>query len=51
MVSARPLALTHITLIDGTGRPPLEDAVLVLRHGRVEAVPTRRSGSRRMVSR
>ncbi len=37
-MSARPLALTHITLIDGTGRPPLEDAVLVLRHGRVEAV-------------
>src|ERR1051326_4965841 len=35
---AQPLALTHITLIDGTGRPPLEHAVLVLRQGRVEAV-------------
>lgn len=37
-MSALPIALTHITLIDGTGRPPLENAVLVLRHGRVEAV-------------
>ena len=37
-MSARPLALTHNTLIDGTGRPPLEDAVLVLRDGRVEAI-------------
>jgi imidazolonepropionase-like amidohydrolase len=37
-MSALPLALTHITLIDGTGRPPLENAVLVLRHGRVEVV-------------
>ena len=35
---ASPLALRHITLIDGTGHPPLENAVLVLRDGRVETV-------------
>ncbi len=35
---ALPIALTHITLIDGTGRPPLENATLVLRDGRVETV-------------
>lgn len=33
-----PLALTHITLIDGTGRLPLENAVLVMRDGRVDTV-------------
>lgn len=33
-----PIALKQITLIDGTGRPPLEDAVLVLRGGRIEVV-------------
>ncbi|HET8840115.1 MAG TPA: amidohydrolase family protein, partial [Ktedonobacteraceae bacterium] len=33
-----PIALRHITLIDGTGRPPVENAVLVLRNGCVEAV-------------
>src|SRR5579859_3618609 len=33
-----PIALTHITLIDGTGRTPIENAVLVLRDGRVESV-------------
>lgn len=37
-MSTPPLALTHITLIDGTGRPPLENAVLVLRDGRVDTV-------------
>lgn len=35
---ALPIALTHITLIDGTGRAPIENAVLVLRNGRVETV-------------
>lgn len=33
-----PIALKQITLIDGTGRPPLENAVLVLRDGRVDLV-------------
>jgi imidazolonepropionase-like amidohydrolase len=37
-MSILPIALTHITLIDGTGRPPRENAVLVLRQGRVDAV-------------
>lgn len=37
-MSTPPLALTHITLIDGTGRPPQENAVLVLRDRRVDTV-------------
>jgi imidazolonepropionase-like amidohydrolase len=37
-MSSLPIALTHITLIDGTGRAPRENAVLVLRAGRVETI-------------
>ncbi|HEX7733391.1 MAG TPA: amidohydrolase family protein [Ktedonobacteraceae bacterium] len=37
-MSLLPIALTHVTLIDGTGRPPVENAVLVLRDGQVELV-------------
>jgi imidazolonepropionase-like amidohydrolase len=33
-----PIALKHMTLVDGTGRPPLENALLVLRDGRVDAI-------------
>ena len=33
-----PIALKHMTLVDGTGRPPLENALLVLRDGRIDAV-------------
>ena len=35
------LALIGATLIDGTGRPPLANAVLVVRRGHVESVGTR----------
>src|SRR6185503_18732263 len=32
------VALTHVTLIDGTGRPARADQTVVLRDGRVESV-------------
>ncbi|HEX9940066.1 MAG TPA: amidohydrolase family protein [Longimicrobium sp.] len=31
-------ALTHATVIDGTGRPPLRDATVVMRGGKIECV-------------
>jgi len=37
-----PRAVVGGTLIDGTGRPALEDAVVLVRDGRIEAVGTRR---------
>ena len=41
--TARPLAIEHVTLVDGLGGPPLEDATLVFREGRVQhAGPTAR---------
>jgi imidazolonepropionase-like amidohydrolase len=33
-----PLALTGATLWDGTGAPPIKDAVILIRGGRIEAV-------------
>lgn len=36
-----PLALVGGTLIDGTGSDPVEDAVVVLRHGRIACVGSR----------
>ena len=39
--AAETLALTGATLIDGTGRAPIEQATLVIRSGRVEAAGTR----------
>jgi imidazolonepropionase-like amidohydrolase len=36
-------ALTGATLVDGTGRPPIPDAVVVVRDGRVDAVGPRAS--------
>lgn len=44
-VSSGPVALVGATLIDGTGSPPLEDAVVLIREGRVAA-----AGSRATVS-
>jgi imidazolonepropionase-like amidohydrolase len=35
------VALVGATLIDGSGGPPLPDAVVVVRHGRIESVGTR----------
>jgi imidazolonepropionase-like amidohydrolase len=35
------VALVGATLIDGTGGPPLRDAVIVVRRGRIESVGTR----------
>jgi imidazolonepropionase-like amidohydrolase len=37
-VSARKLVLQHVRVIDGTGRPPLEDQSLVLEGGKTVAV-------------
>jgi imidazolonepropionase-like amidohydrolase len=34
---ARPIAFTHVRLIDGTGAPPIEDATLVIDGGRIVA--------------
>lgn len=42
------VALTHVTLIDGTGRPPQADMDVVIRDGRIAEVF--RSGSRRLPS-
>ena len=38
---AAPLALTHVTVIDATGRPPVEDAVIVMDEGRIISVGRR----------
>jgi imidazolonepropionase-like amidohydrolase len=35
------IALVGATLIDGTGGPPLADAAIVVRHGRIESVGSR----------
>jgi imidazolonepropionase-like amidohydrolase len=35
------MALTGATLIDGTGGPPLTDAVVVVRRGKIESIGTR----------
>ena len=35
------VALTGATLIDGTGGPPLADAVVVVRRGKIESLGTR----------
>src|SRR3954467_3057922 len=42
---AQPVALTGATVIDGTGRPPIADAVVVITDGRITA-----GGPRRTVS-
>ena len=36
--SRRPIAITGATLIDGTGRPPLVDAPVVIDGGRVSRI-------------
>jgi imidazolonepropionase-like amidohydrolase len=36
--AAGPVVLTGARVIDGTGRPPLEQATVVIRNGRIEAV-------------
>ena len=38
---APPLALVGATVFDGNGGPPIEDAVVILRAGRIEAFGTR----------
>lgn len=38
---AAPLALVGATLYDGSGSPPKEDSVILLRNGRIDAVGTR----------
>jgi hypothetical protein len=35
---AAPLALTNVTIIDATGRPPIENGVIVMDNGRIIAV-------------
>ncbi len=35
---AQPIAITHVTLIDATGAPPLPDRTVVVRDGRIVAV-------------
>ena len=37
-VDASVVALSHVKLMDGTGRPALEGQTVVLRNGRIEAV-------------
>ena len=51
--AAQTIALTGARLIDGTGRPPIEQATLVIQNGRIEAVGTQAAvsipaGSRRI---
>jgi imidazolonepropionase-like amidohydrolase len=36
--SAAPIALTHVTIIDATGRAPVENGVIVMDKGRITAV-------------
>jgi len=36
--SAAPLALTNVTIIDATGRPPIENGVIVMDNGRITAI-------------
>jgi imidazolonepropionase-like amidohydrolase len=38
--AAQPVILEHARIIDGTGRPPLEDATIVVDGGRIAAVGT-----------
>jgi imidazolonepropionase-like amidohydrolase len=50
--SAQPVVFEHARLIDGTGRPPLEDAVLVVDGSRIVAVgnaATKRPAGARVV--
>lgn len=35
---AEPLAITHAVIIDGNGKPPLEDGTILIRAGKIEAV-------------
>jgi len=35
---ARPIALTHVRVIDGTGRPSNDDQTIVIRDGRIRSV-------------
>jgi imidazolonepropionase-like amidohydrolase len=37
VASLRPLAIMHVTLVDGRGGPPLADATVLVRDGRIEA--------------
>lgn len=38
MAGAQTVAITGATVIDGTGRPPIPDAVVVMRDGRITAL-------------
>ena len=38
VVDAPVLALEHVRVIDGTGRPPLEDQTVVIDHGKIAAI-------------
>jgi imidazolonepropionase-like amidohydrolase len=38
MAAAQPLAITHATIIDATGRAPIADGVIVIDEGRIVAV-------------
>jgi imidazolonepropionase-like amidohydrolase len=37
-VEAPVIALTHVRVIDGTGAPPLEDRVIIIRDGKIESI-------------
>jgi imidazolonepropionase-like amidohydrolase len=37
-LKARVVALTHVRVIDGTGRPGIDDQILIIRDGRIGAV-------------
>ena len=43
VIAERTYALTGARLIDGTGRPPIEDAVVIVREGRISAAGPRSS--------
>lgn len=38
-VSARRIVLEHVRVIDGTGRPPLEDRNIIIEGGQIAAIP------------
>jgi len=37
-IDAPIIALTHVRIIDGTGRPPIEDQTLIISDGRITLI-------------
>ncbi len=48
---AKTVALSHFTLIDGTGRAPVKNAAMIITDGKISWVGPARSSRRRPASR